>query len=152
MNTVPASERKNPDAPIRYAFTKTYKFTDYMKSERPIDQFYHTIIPLMKLLHKYCSDWEICPELTTEGIIHYHGTLTILPEKEYGYFKFLLPRLRKNGFIKLKNIDNYKKWKQYCTKKQHKYAMQLFDLVKYYPICENNCKKLAKHIRSTIGL
>lgn len=152
MDTVTPPREDNSDNPMRFAFTKTYKFTSYMKNETPINQFYHTIMPLMALLHKYCTDWEICPELTNEGTIHYHGTLTIAQDKELGYYKYLLPRLKRTGFIKMKNIDNYKKWKQYCTKKQHKYAIALFDLADVYPICENNCKKLAKRIKRNIGL
>jgi len=48
------------------------------------------------------------PELTNEGTIHYHGTLTIGQDKELGYYKYSLPRLKRTGFIKMKNIDNYK--------------------------------------------
>lgn len=140
--------RPNTDAPIKYALTKTYRFTDYMKNETPFNQFRHTIVPLGRLLNKYCSDWEVCPELTNDGIIHYHGMLTITDE--YGFFRFLLPRLKRSGFIKLKNIDNYKKWKQYCTKKQHKYAMQLFDLHKHYPINKNNIKNIVKDIKKKL--
>lgn len=83
---------------------------------------YHTSDPqigfsmaIQTLKHiKYVSkDFVIYPELTHQGNIHFHGKIYI--QDAVKWFKSVLPKLKKNGFVKIKTNLN-EGWDEYCGK------------------------------------
>lgn len=136
-------EALNPAPPMILALTKTYKFTDYMKHSSPEIQLLHTLPGLCRLLNKYCVSFYIYPELTLHNQIHYHGVLYV--SDEYGYHKFLYPKLIRSGFCVIKPVGNFKKWEKYCQKSLS-YTRRLFK-INTGCINKNSYKEVIKKLK-----
>lgn len=109
------------------------KSKDDIKGERPIilkpiaftwcpNNKYHTSDPAvgycmaiqtLKYLRLVSKDFVIYPELTLQGNIHFHGKIYI--HDAVKWFKNVLPKLKKNGFVKIKTNLN-EGWDEYCGK------------------------------------
>jgi len=49
-------------------------------------------------------DFEVNPELTTQGNIHYHGFFKL--KDKIKWHKSILPRMKRNGFIKINKVNS----------------------------------------------
>lgn len=65
---------------------------------------------------KQVGEYEIYPELTLNGDLHYHGSLNVNDRVQY--FKAISKIKRLIGFCNFKYIDNYEKWSEYIKKDQ----------------------------------
>lgn len=71
--------------------------------------------PELKSALDLIGNYEVYPELTLNGVLHFHGKLKVNCEEQYYRQKL---RLRKKlGFNLFKMIDNVPKWDKYITKK-----------------------------------
>lgn len=66
---------------------------------RPKFQYVSHINEFFRRWKNCMSDFEVNPELTVQGNIHYHGFF-ILKDK-IKWFKSILPKMKRNGFIKI---------------------------------------------------
>lgn len=97
--------------PEYYALTLTFK---YLQNKTPKGQFKETIVYLTKLLNR-STKYKLWPEWRrTSGDIHYHGVVEI--KDDIKWFKETLPRLKLQGYLLIKKIDNLDKWLFYCQK------------------------------------
>lgn len=74
---------------------------------------YNDTIEYINLLASCCSKYEVYPELTASGNIHYHGTICI--KDTVKWFKKVLPTLKYKGFVKIKPNPN-DGWTTYTSK------------------------------------
>lgn len=135
----------NANAPLQIAFTQTYKA---FKSTDPTEQFRETLPSFAKYLSRLCSYFEVYPECTDDGNLHYHAYLVI--KDEFKWFKYGQRYLRRRGFIKCKGIRNLKGWRKYCSKKSLKYSIKLFELAGLYPITRENYHKVVKNTQNDL--
>lgn len=82
--------------------------------------------------------FEIYPELTLAGNIHYHGIVQVLDK--IAWYKRLLPAMKKKGFVKIKQIDNLEKWYKYI-KKEYEENQKIFNPI---PLMNSNIPKRTK--------
>lgn len=61
-----------------------------------------------------CKSAIIMPELNKNGNLHYHGTIVI--KDKIKWYKVILPKLKKDGFVLIKSIDDMQKWTEYINK------------------------------------
>lgn len=78
----------------------------------PIYQ-HNDCMPLIRNMSK-CCEYKIYPELTTQGNIHYHGIIDVFDKVKW--FKSVLPKLKYNGHVLIKEIFDYDKWNDYISK------------------------------------
>lgn len=133
----------NIPAPLRIALTVTYR-KHY--SNNPMQQFKDTLPPLARNLARCAKRFQLAPELTLDGNIHYHGLIDI--DNEYRWFRYIQPWLKRQGFYKAKVPKNLHGWLKYMTKAGSKYAIKMFDLQDTY-INESNIKDYLKKFRKT---
>lgn len=62
-----------------------------------------------------CYDYEIYPELTLNGNIHFHGIITI--KDKYKWHKKVLPTFKYSGYVNIKTNPD-KGWIEYMSKDQ----------------------------------
>lgn len=74
---------------------------------------YSMSIQILKHIKLVSKNFVIYPELTLQGNIHYHGKIYI--EDAVKWFKSVLPKLKKNGYVKIKTNLNAG-WDEYCGK------------------------------------
>jgi len=104
---------KKVEAQQCYALTVTFK---RLHCKTPRAQYWETICDLTKTLNRstlFC----IVPEWrTTDGSIHYHGTVKIYDRIKW--LKQTLPAIKRLGFVCIKPIkkDGMKGWHKYFTK------------------------------------
>lgn len=106
-NTMPLAEPK--DHPYDILFTMTYS---NLTGRVPF-QFESTYPELIKVLNEV-GPFELYPEFTLKGTIHYHCLLAI--NNKYIYYKHLLPFCRRNGYIDVQYIKYYDKTFNYVNK------------------------------------
>jgi len=93
---------------ITITFDKAYeKYT-------PQRQFQTTLPAIYRRLNKCSNRFEIYPELTLKGRIHYH--IILLIEDYIKYHKSFLPYINKLGFIDVKIVRDYQNLLEYCVK------------------------------------
>lgn len=126
---------------IGTALTLTYK---KHFSVEPKAQFITTIIQIVRLLRASCELFEIYPEMTEEGNLHYH--LICLIKDKIKWYKSVLPSFKRNGFVKIKKIFNIDKWREYCNKERA--TMEELLGVKI-PLTRETTKGFVKKIRKT---
>lgn len=82
----------------------------------PIGQLQHYTENLRQLLNLCCS-CQISPELFVNGSLHFHITARLI-KKSYriAFYKHVLPAMRRQGFVKIKKIDDLVQWVKYCSK------------------------------------
>lgn len=94
------------------------------RSINPKYQFYDTF-DVLKNIKKCSSYFDIWPELTTNGNIHYHCRVHI--NDKIRWYKSILPALKYKGFVVIKtNINNG--WTDYC-KKDAETMMNVLDML-----------------------
>lgn len=86
----------------------------HLKENQEINYRNH-LVKIFSKFHRACSMFIICPELTLQGNIHYHGIFQV--KDEIKWFKYILPTMKRQGFIKVKQIDDLPKWSKYIIKK-----------------------------------
>lgn len=139
-------DNKTPNTPLKdkelskwLAVTFTYS---NIKNKTPYGQFKETVIKLIQQLQESC-DYEIIPEWRmTSGEIHYHGIIYILlPDI---WLTKTLPFLKRNGFVKIKTIDDMPKWTQYYNKNRilAESITKLQMPIRQQVIVEKVCKKV----------
>lgn len=74
---------------------------------------YSMAIQVLKNIRLVSKNFVIYPELTHQGNIHFHGKIYI--SDPIKWFKSVLPKLKKNGFVKIKTNLNVG-WDEYCGK------------------------------------
>lgn len=79
---------------------------------KPIFQFESTIGSIVNL-GLCCDYYEMYPELTVAGNIHYHGVIRV--KDKIKWYKKVLPTLRYKGYVCVKK-DPDEKWKEYIRK------------------------------------
>lgn len=109
MNRHGSYKVKKPKNEHLLALTLTYKKHNYVE---PLAQFQDTIFEVQYLLARCCKFFEIFPELTVDGKIHYHILLEL--KDRIKWYKKVLPKFKRNGFVCVKYADE--KWKTYCLK------------------------------------
>lgn len=103
--------------PVEYK-EKTQAITithSYFKNKTPYGQFKEKAPALTKALAE-SSDFEIVPEYRCDGTLHWHGIVTI--KDHYIWVTKTVQFLKRQGFIKLKPIDDMEKWKLYYNKQK----------------------------------
>lgn len=95
-----------------YAITITLRGKDHgFTPRRQLKGIYSGIFKLLKR----CCHYEIYPELTLNGRLHFHGIIAIFDMVKWN--KSVLPTLQKvYGFLLIKKIDNIEKWRIYILK------------------------------------
>lgn len=74
---------------------------------------YDNCIQSIRNLKLCCDSYEIYPEMTIAGNIHFHGVLNI--KDKVKWFKKILPTFKYHGYVCIKpNPD--KKWFEYMSK------------------------------------
>lgn len=71
----------------------------------------------LRALRNLCCSCQISPELFVNGSIHFHITARLI-KKSYRipFYKNVLPAMRRQGFVKIKKIDDLVPWVKYCSK------------------------------------
>lgn len=78
----------------------------------PKYQFNDTVL-FIEQMRNSCDYFKILPELTINGNIHFHGTIQI--KDKVKWYRQMLPKLKYNGFVLLKdNPDD--NWDKYIMK------------------------------------
>lgn len=88
---------------------------DLYRSLQPIDQW-RTCLTYLRIAKRFSDNFYFVPELTANGNIHVHGIFEI--RDAVAYFRKFLPMLKKQGFIKIKKVDDYHVWMAYISKEQ----------------------------------
>lgn len=104
-------KQKNLSKDTGIAVTLTYK-NHY--GICPKDQYSTSVYEVIRHLKACCDHYEISPECTTRGDIHYH--LTLVLRDRVKWFKSVLPRFKRNGYVCVKPCDDPDGWRVYCTK------------------------------------
>lgn len=74
---------------------------------------YNYCLPTLLNLKLCCDHYEIFPELTLQGNIHFHGILEI--NDKIKWYKKVLPSLKYMGFVLIKPKPD-KNWEKYMSK------------------------------------
>lgn len=112
------------------AFTQTVNSHWFLTKDPNYKQQHKEVIQYILRTFGTGVEAIIYPELTENGMIHYHGFLKIIDKVKYRKAQYLL---RKNlGYNYFKLIDNVEKWKEYCAK--DKDTMEIL-LSEELPIC-----------------
>lgn len=119
MKVCPNGNNNDPNKDmLYYALTLTYKKT-IMKSEWLIHEGLKFID---KELDKF--KYEIVYELTQQGMIHFHGLITVHKDNRLKYLK-AISRWRSKGYLLNKQCFDLQKWKEYMRKEE---THKVFDL------------------------
>lgn len=95
------------------AYLFTYSPQDTTKN--PTYAYMNHINTYFHSWHKCMSDFEVNPEFNQNGNLHYHGYFVI--KDPYKWFKFILPKMKYNGLVKINKVeDNLDKAMEYCRK------------------------------------
>lgn len=81
-------------------------------SGTPIDQL-NQLLPIIKLLRKCSKTFEIYPELTVNGSIHFHGSLEI--NDKIKWYKSILPQIKYKAYLVIKKNPD-QGWVEYQAK------------------------------------
>lgn len=101
-----------PKPEVEYNVFLTVTFA-YLQNKSCIGMFKETINILQDLLRKFC-DYEINPEFTLQGRIHYHIMLNV---KDKCLYQIGLRKIRKLlGNTDVQYIKNTEQCKKYCHK------------------------------------
>lgn len=74
---------------------------------------YSMAIQVLKNIRLVSKNFVIYPELTHQGNIHFHGKIYV--QDAVKWFKSVLPKIKKNGYVKIKTNLN-QTWDEYCGK------------------------------------
>jgi len=78
-------------------------------------QFFLTASKMLRTFPKYCSVFELYPEFTQRGRIHYHGRFK--PKSNKDQLKLLQLLRQEVGFIKVESVIKHMvHWSDYCKK------------------------------------
>lgn len=119
----------------------TITFKDIRHGAGPKTQFKESYYWLASTLEA-STDYEMYPEWRmVSGTIHYHGVIII--KDKIKWLRQTLPRLKRNGFIKIKPVREFMGWIEYCSK-EAKEAKEILNVT--LPM-KNGC---IKHIKPEV--
>lgn len=101
-----------PEGQWNYSLTIT--FSKPLEKLKPWMQFRDTIGTIARKIAECSDDFEIHPELTLKGRLHYHIRLQL--KDKIKFYKSLIPFLNKCGYFDLSKTKSYEQWQQYCEK------------------------------------
>jgi len=122
-------ERHDPPDSIldsQWAITWVPNPVNY-RSYDPVDQ-YRTCLTYLKHANNCMKLFTFVPELTRDGNVHIHGVYYV--KDCIKYFRKFLPMLKKQGFVKIKPVDDYGGWIAYMMKDMESND-ELFDDLPY---------------------
>lgn len=132
---------QNIPAPLRIALTVTYR-NHY--AGNPMQQFKDSLKPLARNLARCAKRFQLAPELTINGDVHYHCLIEV--DNEYRWFRYIHPWLKRQGFIKVKLCKNTHGWLKYMTKNGKAYTRKMFKL-EHPTIDQDNIRSYLKEHR-----
>lgn len=122
-----------------YSLTITFK--SELNKYKPWQQFRDTIGVVSRHIASCSDDFEIYPELTLKGRIHYH--IRLLLKDKIAFYKKLIPFLNKCGHFDLGKTLSLNDWLEYC-KKDHVCMKEVLEFP-FIPITKNVYKNKIKN-------
>lgn len=138
INTAPpVATQGTKEQRVRYAvaFTQTCP----IMNETYVRQYMQTWPVIKRVLDKI-GKYEVYPELTLNGMIHYHGKIAV--DDKYEYYKGIKELRRKLGYNLFKAIDNEEKWDKYIEKDKGTMLKILNSQIEELPITGDRIIKL----------
>lgn len=129
---------------VKYALTMNCQdtataITDYMS--------YYGV--KLRIIVDDCQ-FELLPELSKKGRLHYHGTILFSRVVDIANFYYSLPSFTDRMTICIKEIDDPAVWNDYCTKQRHIMYPFMKNRRVPYKVNNNNICKVSKTISEII--
>lgn len=97
-----------------FNYSLTITFNKPLEKMQPWQQFRDTIGTISRHIAACSEDFEIHPELTLKGRLHYH--IRLLLKDKIAFYKKLIPFLNKCGYFDLGKTMSLQDWNEYCNK------------------------------------